>query len=89
MLPREIFSLDLSVEIECSNYHGNKLNPASKYKSAKWLTEFTPAYDQFKKLSASDKLVLDVIDNVTELAGSKNNLFIHQILPHYAKSGLQ
>ncbi|XP_056633545.1 FAST kinase domain-containing protein 5, mitochondrial [Diorhabda sublineata] len=87
-IPREIFSLDRCIDIDCPDYTGNRLSPDLKYKAAKWLTEFTPSYDQWKKLSAIDKLILDTIDTVRSIVGDDRFMFIHHILPHFSRADI-
>uniref|UniRef100_A0A6P7F9H3 FAST kinase domain-containing protein 5, mitochondrial n=1 Tax=Diabrotica virgifera virgifera TaxID=50390 RepID=A0A6P7F9H3_DIAVI len=88
LLPREIFSLDCSIDIECPDYKGNRLPPRLKYKAAKWLTEFTPSYNQWKKLTAADKLILDTIDAVSSVVGGEKFMHINFILPHFSRADI-
>lgn len=83
----DVFSLDCSIDIECSGYSGNRLSPNLKYKAAKWLTEFTPSPDQYKKITATDKLILDTIDIVEKIVGGKQYMYIQHVLPHFRKAG--
>lgn len=85
-MPRELFTLDLSLEIECSNYNGNRLKPVTRYRSAKWLTDFTPR-EGYKRLTATDKLMMDVTKTVADLVGGSQNIYVQHVLPHFAKSG--
>nr|XP_023027707.1 FAST kinase domain-containing protein 5, mitochondrial isoform X2 [Leptinotarsa decemlineata] len=88
MLGRELFSLDCSIEIECPGYKGNRLPLNLKYKGAKWLTDFAPAHDQWKKKTAADKLFLDTADTVKQVVGDDSFMFIQHILPHFAKADI-
>ncbi|XP_019872649.1 FAST kinase domain-containing protein 5, mitochondrial [Aethina tumida] len=85
-LPREIFFLDGSLQVECPDYTGNRLLPKTRYKAAKWHTEFTPSHDQWKKISIADQLILDTIDTITEYVGDKRYLYIEHVLPHFSKA---
>ncbi|XP_031330039.1 FAST kinase domain-containing protein 5, mitochondrial isoform X3 [Photinus pyralis] len=86
-LPREIFSLDVCIDVECPDYVGNRLDPTYRRKAAKWLVEYTPTLDQFKKLTAADRFVLDVTDAVAKMVNGNHNLHADHILPNFAKSG--
>ncbi|RZB39342.1 FAST kinase domain-containing protein 5, partial [Asbolus verrucosus] len=85
-LPRELFSLDACIDIECPDYEGNRLTPLKKYKAAKWLTEYTPSHNQWKRLSLADKFYLDVVEHVMRVAGGEHLLRSHHVLPHFSKS---
>ncbi|XP_044260329.1 FAST kinase domain-containing protein 5, mitochondrial [Tribolium madens] len=86
-LPRELFSLDCSLEIECQNYSGNRLDPSKKFKSVKWLTEYTPSHTQHKRLTLSDKLYLEVAQYITSVVGQDCIRHYH-VLPHFSKSDI-
>lgn len=58
-----------------------------KQKSIRWLKDYTPSYDQFKKLTHADKFFLDVIDRLAEVIGSSEFVQEHHILPHFSKAG--
>ncbi|CAG9815090.1 unnamed protein product [Phaedon cochleariae] len=88
MLPRELLSLDCSITIECPEYNGNRLPPRLKYKGAKWLAEYTPSYDQWKKITRSDKLVLDTIDTVKLIVKDSNLFYVGHVLPHFSRSDI-
>lgn len=85
-VPRELFSLDCCIEIDCPNYTGNRLEPKIKYKSVKWLSEYAPSRDQPKRLSTSDKYYLDIVDHVTVVVG-EGNVTSYHVLPHFSKPG--
>lgn len=85
-MPREIFFLDGSLQVECPDYTGNRLLPKTRYKAAKWHTEFTPSHDQWKKISIADQLILDTVDTITEYIGDKRYLYIEHVLPHFSKA---
>ncbi|KAB0791005.1 hypothetical protein PPYR_02805 [Photinus pyralis] len=87
-LPREIFSLDVCIDVECPDYVGNRLDPTYRRKAAKWLVEYTPTLDQFKKLTAADRFVLDVTDAVAKMVNGNHNLHADHILPNFAKSDI-
>lgn len=82
-----MLTLNTSIEIECPDYKGNRLDLQMQYKATKWLSDFTPTYDQHKRLSAADKLILDVIDNVQYVVGGKHNMHIEHVLPQFSKAG--
>jgi len=88
MLPRELFSLDACIDIECPDYKGNRLPPNLKYKGAKWLTDFAPSYSQYKKLTASDQFFLDTVDTVKKIIGSEELMYIHHVLPHFTRADI-
>lgn len=88
LLPRELFSLDACIDVECPWYGGNRLSPLKKYKAAKWLTEFTPSHEQYTRLNASDKFYLDVVDCLGEIVGGGHFVGCDHILPHFTKSGM-
>nr|CAI5862396.1 unnamed protein product [Callosobruchus analis] len=87
-VPRELFSLDCSIDIDCSDYNGNRLPKQLRYKAAKWVTEFTPTKDQIKKISAADQLILDTIDVTRNIVGGNNFLVIDHILPHFPRADI-
>ncbi|KAK5638133.1 hypothetical protein RI129_012428 [Pyrocoelia pectoralis] len=87
-LPREIFSLDVCIDIECPDYVGNRLDVSFRRRAAKWLVEYTPTLDQYKKLTASDKFVLDVIDTVAKIVTDPRNLHTNHILPNFSKADI-
>lgn len=73
--------------MECPNYAGNRLDAKTRYRAAKWLSEFAPSYDQHKKLSAADKMFLDVVDHLKQLIGNDKLLTVQHILPHFPRAG--
>lgn len=88
IIPRELFSLDLSVAIERPDYNGNRLSIQSRYKAAKRYTEIPPEYNHVdKKLTAADKLIMDVMDSVEKIVGGRQYLYMQHILPHFSKAG--
>ncbi|KAG5883757.1 hypothetical protein JTB14_023178 [Gonioctena quinquepunctata] len=88
MLPRELLSLDCSIDIECPGYKGNRLAPRLKYKGAKWLTEYIPSHDQWKKISAADKLFLDTVATLKTIADDEKFMFINHVLPHFSRADI-
>ncbi|CAG9770167.1 unnamed protein product [Ceutorhynchus assimilis] len=88
MIPRELFSLDTCIDIECPDYKGNRLDTGLKYKCAKWQTEWAPSYDQFKKLSPKDKLFLDIKDLTEKIVGNKDFVMVQHVLPHFPSPDL-
>lgn len=80
--------MDKCAEIECPNYTGNRLDIKTKYKAAKWLTDYTPSYDQYKKLSAADKLILDVIEHTRHIVGGSKHMHVEHVLPHFPKADI-
>lgn len=87
MHPRELFSLNYSTEIDLPNYNGSKWTTEMKIKSSKWLIDTLPENVK-TKTSAATKSILDVIDTLIRIVGSKELLYIGHVLPHYAKSGI-
>ncbi|CAH0548539.1 unnamed protein product [Brassicogethes aeneus] len=87
-VPRELFVLDRSIDIECPDYIGNRLAPKLLYKAAKWNTDFVPTSDQFKKINSAEKLVLDTIDTVETIIGNKALILVDHVLPQYAKADI-
>lgn len=88
--PRDLFSLDLCIDVELPDYKGNRLDRSDRSfrnKIAKWHIEYTPTRGQFKKLTAVDKFVLDVIEVVTKMVNSPDKLSVQHILPNFVKSG--
>ncbi|XP_066255616.1 FAST kinase domain-containing protein 5, mitochondrial [Euwallacea similis] len=84
LLPLQILSLDCCIDIECPDYKGNRLTPYIRYKAAKWLTEWTPSTDQWKKFSLKDKLFLDVEETIKKIVPNEEFIFIHHLLPHFS-----
>lgn len=87
-VPREIFSLNTCIDIECPDYSGNRLPPARKYKSVKWLLDWTPTHDQWKKLTKADQLVLSAIDAVKGIVKNEKLMYINHILPHFTRADI-
>lgn len=87
MLPRQVFSVDSCIDIECPGYRGSRLPPELKYKAAKWLTEWPPSHDQWKKISKKDQLFLDTVDTVEKIVGSQEHLIVKHVLPHFPLAG--
>lgn len=86
-VPRELFSLDSSIDIECPGYQGNRLNEKQRTKVSFYFTEYTPMLEQPKKHSLSDKLFLDVYDIIARIIGSEKYITAQHILPHFSKPG--
>lgn len=87
LLPRQVFSVDACIDIECPDYTGNRLPPELKYKAAKWLTDWPPSHDQWKKLSRKDQLFLDTVDTIEKIVGSQEHLTVQHVLPHFPLAG--
>ncbi|VEN62148.1 unnamed protein product [Callosobruchus maculatus] len=87
-IPRELFSLDCCIDIDCPDYSGNRLPKLLRHKAAKWVTEFTPTKDQLKKISAADQLILDTINVTGNVVGGNNFLLIDHILPHFPRADI-
>lgn len=88
LIPREIYALDKCIEIECPDYNGKRLDRIKNYKATKWIIEYIPKYDQHKKLTAADKLFLDVFDYVKLIVGNENKVLLRHILPHFVKGDM-
>lgn len=86
-LPRELLSLDASIDIECSEYKGNRLPVQLRHKATKWVVDYIPSYDQPKKISAADELFLHVIDTVKDIVKDENVIKIDHIMPHFSRAG--
>ena len=86
-VPRDLFSLDTCVEVECPDYKGNRLSPQKRYKAAKWLSEYAPTRDQHKRLSLSDKAYLEIVDSLVGIVGEERLLRSDHVLPHFSKPG--
>ncbi|XP_017774452.1 PREDICTED: FAST kinase domain-containing protein 5, mitochondrial [Nicrophorus vespilloides] len=87
LLPMEIFSLDISTEIDLPDYNGYRMDPSMRYKASKWLTRYSPSYTQTKRISASEKVILDVTDRIMEIVGAQNILIDH-VLPHFPRADI-
>lgn len=87
LLPRELLSLDASIEIECPDYKGNRLPLELKRKATKWVVDYIPSYDQTKKITAADQLFLDVIDTVKGIVKDDNVIKIAHVMPHLSRAG--
>ncbi|KAJ8954160.1 hypothetical protein NQ318_005754 [Aromia moschata] len=88
-IPQVLLSLDASIDIECPDYEGNRLPRESlRLKAAKWLTEFTPSYDQPKKITAADQLVLDTIDTVKAIVKDERFIYVDHVLPHFSRADI-
>ncbi|XP_066144428.1 FAST kinase domain-containing protein 5, mitochondrial isoform X2 [Euwallacea fornicatus] len=84
LIPLQILSLDCCIDIECPDYKGNRLTPYLRYKAVKWLTEWAPSTDQWKKFSLKDKLFLDVKETIKKIVPNEECMFIHHLLPHFS-----
>lgn len=86
-VPRELFFLDCSVDVECPDYRGNRLSPTKRYKAAKWLTDWPPDNPSKKSLTTASKFFLDVYTNVKNTVGDEALMMVDHVLPHFNKSG--
>ncbi|XP_018328686.1 FAST kinase domain-containing protein 5, mitochondrial isoform X3 [Agrilus planipennis] len=87
-IPRELFCLDPSIEIECPDYKGHRLSKEVRRKVTKWNTEYTPSVGQTKKPTAADLLAIDVTETVSKIVIHKSHYFINHILPHFSRSDI-
>ncbi|KAF5303287.1 hypothetical protein FQA39_LY10026 [Lamprigera yunnana] len=85
-LPRDVFVLDVNIDIDCPDYIGNRLDIAYQRRVVKWMVEYSPTWDQYKKISVGDRFVLDVTETVAKIVNGHNNLLVDHVLPHYVKS---
>ncbi|KAK9874377.1 hypothetical protein WA026_002724 [Henosepilachna vigintioctopunctata] len=84
-IPRDIFLLDCSIEIECPDYEGNRLSPDLKYRVVKWITEDKPTYTPYASLTAYDKLYLDVEEHIKLVVGNKEFIRSDHVTPHFPR----
>lgn len=86
MFPRELFSLNLSCDIDFPDYKGNKWPAEMRQKACKWLIEylFEPPT---KNLSKTEKFLYDAIDTLRTITGHRKYLYVGHVLPQYAKPG--
>ncbi|CAH1953484.1 unnamed protein product [Acanthoscelides obtectus] len=87
-VPRELFSLECSIDIECPDYKGSRLSKKLRHKVAKWTSDFTPSKDQVKKISSAEELILDAIDVTTNVVGGKDFIFVDHVLPHFSRADI-
>lgn len=87
MLPYQIFSLDSCIDIECPNYNGNRLPPLVRYKAAKWLTDWPPSLQQYKKLTRKDLFFLDIIELLKKILPNEDCISVQHLLPHFSTAG--
>lgn len=85
--PRELMFLDNTVEIECKDYKGKRLPLHLKRKAIKYMIEFPPSEEQYKKLTQSEKVFLDVRDQVKKVVKEDKFLAIEHVLPHFDRAG--
>ncbi|GJQ85365.1 hypothetical protein Trydic_g10139 [Trypoxylus dichotomus] len=89
LYPRDLFLLNYGAEIDLPNYNGSKWSEEMKAKACKWLIEYLPEETHGTKgLSASNKMIFDVIEIITRIVGDQKYLYIGHILPHYTKSDI-
>lgn len=82
-----MLSIDVCIEAECPDYKGNRLNKTFRQKAAKWIVEYTPTWDQHKKLTSADKFFLAVQDTVAKIVHGHENIHTDHILSNFVKSG--
>ncbi|GLV35764.1 uncharacterized protein CBL_01085 [Carabus blaptoides fortunei] len=82
---REILFLDTSMDIDCPDYKGHRLNTKLQSNLTKWSQEYIPRRDQKYRLTSADKLMLDVKETLEVVLGQSEFLHIDYILPHYQK----
>lgn len=87
MFPRELFVLNMNTYLEVPEYNGPRLSKIKQIKCAKWLTTFTPVKEQTKRVTAMDKLILDVHGVLENIVGGPENMFIEHLLPQYLRAG--
>ncbi|KAF2900424.1 hypothetical protein ILUMI_05763 [Ignelater luminosus] len=87
-LSRDVLSLDVCIEAECPDYKGNRLNKTFRQKASKWMVEYTPTWDQYKKLTSADKFYLTVQDTVAKIVHGPENIHTDHILPNFVKSDI-
>lgn len=88
-MPRELFALDCSIDVDCPDYKGNRLEPQMRYKAMKWFAEYAPTRDQYKKPSAVEKLFMDIVDHLSIVLDHNKDLFlIDHVLPHFYRAGI-
>lgn len=87
LLPRELYFLDLSSEIDFPEYKGNKWTLEMRKKAAKWMVDYLPD-DSKRNLSVTDKLYFNIINTLKAITGDSKYFRINHILPQYAKAGM-
>uniref|UniRef100_A0AAR5Q8N4 FAST kinase-like protein subdomain 2 domain-containing protein n=2 Tax=Dendroctonus ponderosae TaxID=77166 RepID=A0AAR5Q8N4_DENPD len=83
LLPPALLSLDCCIDIECPDYKANRLTASTRYKAAKWQTEWAPSNAQFKKITAKQRLFLEILDTVKDIVGQEEFVHVNHVMPHF------
>ncbi|XP_046395478.1 uncharacterized protein LOC124162849 [Ischnura elegans] len=82
---REVFMLDISLEILFPEQMKYRLNPELRGKLSRKFLAHSSRFSKGKRLSAGDRLLIDVFDNVKLLSGSADGVFLDHILPQFER----
>ncbi|XP_022902864.2 FAST kinase domain-containing protein 5, mitochondrial isoform X3 [Onthophagus taurus] len=86
-VPRELYSLDMCLEIERPNYKGNRIPKDKRRRCAKVFIERLPKKEK-KSMNAADRLIHDVLDSCLKVTGDSNKVFLGHIIPQYVKADI-
>lgn len=84
---RALKVIDLSVEIECENYKGNRLNTKTKNMLIAEYKEQIPDVKNMQRLNFNQKYMFEVMCIIEQIRGGKNFLFTGHLLPHFIRAG--
>ncbi|CAG9865403.1 unnamed protein product [Phyllotreta striolata] len=87
-VPRDVLFLDCSIDIECPDYKGNRIPAAYRTRAIKYILEYIPSHDQWKKITLTDQLILNVIDSVKSIVGDEKLMFVGHVLPHFSRADI-
>lgn len=84
---RALTVLDLSVEIECENYKGNRLNTETKNMLIAEYKEQIPDVKIKHRLNFNQKYMFEVMCLIEQIRGGKKFVFTGHLLPHFVRAG--
>lgn len=84
---RGLTVLDLSVEIECENYKGNRLNIQTKNMLIAEYQEQIPNLKNMLRLNFNQKYMFEVMCLIGQIRGGNNFIFTGHLLPHFVRAG--
>ncbi|KAJ9588112.1 hypothetical protein L9F63_018521 [Diploptera punctata] len=87
---REILNLDCSVELECPNYTGNRLDTKTRDYLAKIYTDHIWEYEDLlnRKLNSSNKILLEVYLAAIAVLGSEKKVHLGHLVPHRERADI-
>ncbi|XP_069675089.1 FAST kinase domain-containing protein 5, mitochondrial isoform X1 [Periplaneta americana] len=87
---REILNLDISMEIECPSYIGNRIEPKMRAYLSKIYTDSVWQYEDLvgRKLSATDRMLLEVVTAAVSILGGQEKVHLGHLIPHRERADI-